>query len=307
MAISFDLKTNKSVSFEEFNEFVAKTLVPDDVDTLLECTEMLQMLSNNATFVTDIIHNELTDVRSFQVDNGYTAQSIMMHMCPSYYVRLNLWPPSSEREDIKRWQDQLYFYDRAHDHNFDFLTVGYYGDGYGTEMWEYDYEKTSGYVGEKVDMTFLEKTRLPKGKAMLYRASKDIHSQFAPEDYSVSINIISSRQQIIVKREQYFFDLEKKEIIGTTANGGTGRYLILNLAAMFGSEKTVNILEGIADTHEIPYVRLKAYDSLFTLTKERERVWEKALKDENRVVSDHAKLFLNGDLRSNINITGNFA
>jgi len=154
-------------------------------------------------------------------------------------------------------------------------------------------------------MTFLERTRLPKGKAMLYRASKDIHSQFAPEDYSVSINIISSRQQIIVKREQYFFDLEKKEIIGTTANGGTGRYLMLNLAAMFGNDKTVNVLEGIADKHEIPYVRLKAYDALFTLTKEREKVWGKALNDQNRVVSDHAKLFLDGNLRSNINVTGN--
>lgn len=307
MAISFDLKTDKSISFEEFNEFVSKTLVPDDVDTLLACTEMFQMLSNNSTFVTDIIHSELTDTKSFQINNGYTAQSIMMYMSPNYYVRLNLWPPSSEREDIKKWQDQLYFYNRPHDHNFDFLTVGYFGSGYGTEMWEYDYEKTSGYVGEKVDMRFLERTTLPKGKAMLYRASKDIHSQFAPADYSVSLNIISSRQQIIVKREQYFFDLEKKEIIGTTANGGTGRYLILNLAAMFGNGKTINILEQIADKHDVPYVRLKAYDALFTLTKEREKVWEKALKDDNRVVSEHAKLFLNGNLRRNINVTGNLA
>jgi hypothetical protein len=298
MALSFDLTTNKSISFEEFNHFVKQTLVPDDVDTLLACTEALQMLSNNETFVTDLIHNELTDAKSFQINNGYTAQSIMLFSCPSYYVRLNLWPPSSPREDIRKWQDLLYFYERAHDHNFDFLTVGYFGSGYGTEMWEYDYESTAGYVGEKIDMTFLERTRLPKGKAMLYRASRDIHSQFAPEDYSVSINIISSQQQIIVKREQYFFDLEKKELIGTTANGGTGRYLMLNLAAMFGNGKTVNILEGIADKHEIPYVRLKAYDALFTLTNERETVWGKALNDRSMVVSEHAKLFLNAKVKS---------
>jgi len=139
MALSFELKTNKSISFEEFNEFVTSVLVPDDVDTLLPCTEKLQMLSNNETFITDIIHKELTDASSFQISNNYTAQSIMLYSCKNYYIRLNLWPPSSEREDIKRWQDQLYFYERAHDHNFDFLTVGYFGSGYGTEMWEYDY------------------------------------------------------------------------------------------------------------------------------------------------------------------------
>lgn len=77
---------------------------------------------------------------------------------------------------------------------------------------------------------------------------------------------------------------------------------MLNLAAIFGNNKTINVLEGIVDNHEIPYVRLKAYDALFTLTQEREKVWEKALKDSSKIISEHAKLFLNENINVSINV-----
>ncbi|WP_114936599.1 hypothetical protein [Mucilaginibacter endophyticus] len=295
MAISYPLNTTETISFEELIEFVTATLDPDDVETLAACTEKLQMLSNNASFITDIIHDELSDTGLFQANNTHSAQSLMLFKHANYYMRLNIWPPSSEREDIRQWQDQLYFYLRAHDHNFDFLTVGYYGSGYGTELWEYDPDSVIGYAGESVDLTFLEKTRLPKGKAMLYRASRDIHSQFPPEDYSVSINILPTTLNI-VRREQFYFDLENRKIVGTAANNGTGRYLMFNLAAKFGNAKTVNLLEDLAHKHEIPYVRLKAFDALSVLTNERTAIWNEAMLDGHQIVSGHARLFLDGTL-----------
>jgi hypothetical protein len=299
MAISYTLNTSEIISFKELTDFVTETLDPDDVDTLAACTEKLQMLSNNESFITEIIHEELSDTKLFQANNTHSAQSLMLFKHPKYYMRLNIWPPSSEREDIRQWQDQLYFYLRAHDHNFNFLTVGYYGSGYGTELWEYDSESVVGYAGESVDLTFLEKTRLPKGKAMLYRASKDIHSQFPPEDYSVSINILPTTLNI-VRKEQFYFDLDNKTIVGTAANNGTGRYLMLNLAAKFGNGKTVNLLQDLAHTHEIPYVRLKAFDALSVLTNDRTRIWSEAMNDDHKIVSGHAKLFLEGKLYNGI-------
>src|SRR3546814_33924 len=70
-----------------------------------------------------------------------------------------------------------FFYGKAHDHNFSFLTVGYMGPGYWSEYYEYDYANVAGYVGEKVNLRYIEKSKLDEGKVMLYRIHRDVHLQ----------------------------------------------------------------------------------------------------------------------------------
>ncbi len=36
----------------------------------------------------------------------------------------------------------------------DLLTCSYYGSGYRTVIYEYDYKRVTGYIGEHVDLTF---------------------------------------------------------------------------------------------------------------------------------------------------------
>ena len=215
----------------------------------------------------------------------------MLYRGQNYYIRLNIWPPLSNRADIREWQNDLYFYLRAHDHNFNFLTVGYFGEGYATEMWEYDSDSVSGIVGESVEMVKLETTKLPKGKAMFYRASKDIHCQLPSDDYSLSLNIMPISLNVL-RKEQFYFDLDKKKISGIAANGGTGRYLITNLAGIYGNSETINILERMTLQHKIPFVRLKCFDALSKLTGDEKGVWEKALKDSSKIVVNNARSVL---------------
>ncbi|GLU57009.1 hypothetical protein [Dyadobacter frigoris] len=292
MAYSFDLNTSNSISFDDFTDFVAKTIIPDKTGSLLECVEKFQMLSNNEEFLLNLLHEQLEDIYAFQKHSFHSAHTLMLYKGKNFYIRANGWPPASNSDGAKDWQDEMYHYLMAHDHNFSFLTVGYLGQGYSTEMWEYDNNNVIGYVGEKVEMEFLEKTTLPKGKAMLYRASKDIHVQLPSQDYSMSLNIMPLTNEI-VRREQFWFNLKNRTI---SSNSGTGRYLILDLAKNFGNGKTKDLIEKMSVTHEIPFVRMKCFDALASLLGSKEDVWKTALNDDHKIVKEHARLILDNEL-----------
>ncbi|WP_395641409.1 hypothetical protein [Rudaea sp.] len=103
--------------------------------------------------------------------------------------------------------DEVFLYEKAHDHNFHLLTLGYFGGGYRTILFEYDNALVRGIVGESVSVSYLEDTKLASGRVMLYRENRDIHAQFPSEDFSISINIISSGGR---HKRQYEFDIDLK-------------------------------------------------------------------------------------------------
>lgn len=97
-----------------------------------------------------------------------------------------------------------------HDHNFDFLTLGYFGPGYWSDYYEYDYGEVTGWRGEAVpSLRRIERSRLEQGKLMLYRAHIDVHAQYAADALSVSLNIMhtTGAQGWL---DQYRFDLERR-------------------------------------------------------------------------------------------------
>lgn len=292
MALSFNLETEKDILFEDFIDHAKKTIDPRQPMTLLECREELQMLTNNRSFVTDFINNELSDLDAFQKGNAHTVQSLMMYQNPKFYVRLNAWPTLSSNPNVNIWQKELYQTLKAHDHNFWFLTTGYMGGGYTTEIWEYDYGSVIGYKGEDVDIRFLERTTLPRGKSMLYRASTDIHTQIAPTDYSLSLNVMLISNEPL-EREQFYFDLETKKIAGNTNTALTTRYMMFDLAAIAGDERSRKLVDKIAHTHELPHIRLKGFQTLSSLSDNKSAIWKDALSDPNKIVSEAAKNNLN--------------
>ena len=245
------------------------------------------MLSNNSEFISDHINEQLKNTAEFQKINAYGIQSTLFHINPLFYIRINAWPSISENKDVNLWQKELYHHVRAHDHNFSFITVGCHGNGYKTDIWEYDYDKVTGYVGEKVDLKFLEHTSLPKGKVMYYRASKDIHTQIPPEEYSISLNIMK-RGNSFLEKEQYHFDLQKETITSIAPGFGTGRFFLIELAKKVGNSKTEELLEQLALTHETPHIRAKSYEALSVLNGQ-DYFLEKALQDKSPIVQNFAE------------------
>lgn len=55
-------------------------------------------------------------------------------------------------------------------------------------------------------------------------------------------------------------------------------------------------MEKISNTHEIPYVKVRATEALVKLTQD-EKIWEKKIDDDNYLVKSYAKLFTEGKFK----------
>ena len=183
---------------------------PADEESFVACAPLLKALSNNRAFLAEIATAELKDRCTRQsLENRYSSQVIMLHRASEkYFIRANFWP--SERDSIfKASGASPFFYHVPHDHNFSFLTVGYLGPGYWSEYYEYEYGEVVGVPGEKVDLRFVEKSRLEQGKVMLYRAHRYVHNQLPADDMSVSINIMEASNRLPFL-SQYRFDVKMR-------------------------------------------------------------------------------------------------
>jgi hypothetical protein len=161
---------------------------PGDPDSFAAAAPWLKRLANNRAFLADLAVAELKDRCTRQsLENRYSSQVIMLHRASEkFFIRANFWP--SPRDTVLKASGMApFFYHVPHDHNFSFLTVGYTGPGYWSEYYEYDYESVVGLAGEKVDLRFIEKSRLEPGKLLFYRAHRDVHNQLPADEMSVSI------------------------------------------------------------------------------------------------------------------------
>ncbi|WP_251476406.1 hypothetical protein [Stenotrophomonas lactitubi] len=162
------------------------------------------------SFLADELEQELA---SFQSDNRYSGQSFILARRSGFYLRVNLWPAADDPfADVNRGHfDRFYVYGSqyAHDHNFDFLTIGLHGPGYQTDLWTYDNASVAGSVGEQVALTPQGRQRLAPGTMLLFRKSVDVHAQWPPETLSVSLNFIP---EVTPVSEQYLFDIHAGRI-----------------------------------------------------------------------------------------------
>lgn len=200
MAFSWDLETEASITLDDLVEFLDAQRGSVLVGDLDAAALMLRKLYNNRTFLSETLLRQLANPAAFYTMNPYTPQVFMLHRSEHYFIRAAIWTPPTGRTG-----EEIFFYEDPHDHNFALLTLGYEGPGYETVLFEYDHENVAGYVGEEVDVRFLERTRLLRGRVMFYRGSKDIHVQFPSEDLSISINIVAPQMHM---NQQYSFDMD---------------------------------------------------------------------------------------------------
>ncbi|HEV2748361.1 MAG TPA: transposase [Allosphingosinicella sp.] len=233
---------------------------PADEDSFAAMAPLLKGLAGNRRFLVDIAIAELKErcVRQSR-ENRYSSQVIMLHRASEkFFIRANFWP--SDRDSIVKTSGvSPFFYHVPHDHNFSFLTVGYLGPGYWSEYYEYDYDGVVGYPGEKVDLRFVERSRLEPGKVMLYRAHRDVHNQLPADDMSVSINIMeaSPRQ---AQLDQYRFDVKRCEIAEILSR--TSSEALLALAAQTGGGNARDLVESFAESHPCERIQFSAMRAL---------------------------------------------
>jgi len=279
--------TEESWTLPELIDHLEATgLDPRDEDDFASFGMALKKLGNNRAFLADLMIQELKDRCDDQVrDNQYSAQVVMLHVSRSgYLIRANFWPAAQDSV-IRHSGTDPFFYHVPHDHNFSFLTVGYLGSGYWSDYYEYDYGDVAGYPGEPVNLRFVEKARLERGKVMLYRAHRDIHLQLPADDMSVSLNILETSSSASF-REQYRFDLETNRIASVLTR--TSLEPMLALAAHFGGEAGEELLTDFAAGHpsdRMRWLALKARAAAQPAIDDRLAVYEQGSRSGSRLVA----------------------
>ena len=261
-----------------------------DEDNFASWGPELRKLANDRNFLAELMIAELKQRCEGQVrDNQYGAQVIMLHNASRrFIIRANLWPALKDSV-IRHSGTDPFFYGVPHDHNFSFLTVGYFGPGYWSEYYEYDYDTVVGFPGEDVDLRFVEKSRLEPGKVMLYRAHRDIHLQLPADEMSVSINIVEASHSSVF-RDQYRFDVANKKVDGILTR--TSLEPMLALTAHYGGEEGQGLIADFALTHPSERIRwcaLRARAAAAPNLDRRIAVFEEASHGDSVLVNAMAR------------------
>jgi hypothetical protein len=263
---------------------------PTCPDRLTATTNWLQRLSNNRGFLGDYLIRQLKDRHTEEPsDSGYGPQAIVLSpLRGDVFLRANIWPSESD-QCFKASGARTFVYGVPHDHNFSFLTSGYFGPGYQSDYYEYDYSSVAGYPGEKPQLRFIERSALTEGKMMLYRAHRDIHSQLPPESMSVSLNVMHVNQAQNWF-DQYGFDLETGELVKVLSPNSTEVFLRAGVA--FGHPDALELAESFGISHPSDRMRLASFEARANLIKDKgakDRLWREAELSGSEMVSQIAK------------------
>jgi hypothetical protein len=293
MAYSFDFSAAEgaAASAMPLDDYVAHMSEQVDVldpESVKASAGALYRLSLNEGLLDDFIVAPLKDLAmSFQPSNRYSDAVFMLRHDPrgNFFIRANVWKAPRSFAGSRAHEEILYSYERAHDHNFDFLTVGYHGPGYRTRIYEYDPGAIVGEVGEPVDLRFLEDTMLPTGKVMMYRRSIDVHIQLPPPALSISLNMIVNGDQPLYN-PQYSFD-ESGRLAGFVDGPTSDLVSFVELAGEIGHPDMIEPLLEIARSN--PYARARANAAKSLLRQapgERERLQAACGCDPSRLVRE---------------------
>lgn len=223
----------------------ARGFDPQDEASLHSAAQALAGLAANRSFLGDLLIDELAGARPAQA-TAYGPQAIMLAgPRRGYFLRANIWPARGDPA-FQASGAASFVYGLAHDHNFDFLTVGYFGPGYVSDYWEYDYASVRGEPGEPVDLRFLERSALAEGRVLHYRAHRDVHCQHPPESLSVSLNVCAANPAQ-GWFDQYRFDTDEGRVAGVL-NPGAGE-VMLRIGAALGSGESLALAGGFAQSH----------------------------------------------------------
>ena len=260
-----------------------------DETSVARCAALLAGLGRNRDFLADRVIAALKASYADQLEiNRYSAQVFLLHRgARGFYLRANLWPAATDAVTAASGP-AAFSYGVPHDHNFSFLTAGYFGPGYVSDYYDYDPEAVDGRLGEPLNLSFAGRSQLGEGKMMLYRAHRDIHSQLPPESLSVSLNIMDEGDHV-PWRDQYIVDLEA----GTIARRPTltSGELLLRCAVHLTANGR-DIADHFARAHPVPRVRANALAALAAVAADPRAILERGMADADARVRDDCARWL---------------
>lgn len=264
---------------------------PDDDGNVDHAALWLRRLGNDPDFLGDLLVEELARRhREEPISSRYGAQVVML-VPPQgqFFIRANIWP-SADEHMVRASGEGAFAIGLPHDHNFSFLTLGYFGPGYWSDYYEFDYDQVIGWQGEPVpSLKFIERARLEPGKLMLYRAHVDVHSQFPADSLSISLNVMHTHGAH-GWLDQYRFDLEGGTIAAMLNPAHSDAFL--RVAVGLGGAEAIDLAERFASTHPSDRMRLTAWKALAAREQDsaaRDKVWARAEQSGSLLVEAEAR------------------
>lgn len=162
---------------EEVNEWFEST----ETFNLSELSLQLKRLSLNKSFLANQISTDLGRFVDGVLDDSDQSPVKLLYQNSHFLLRAVYW----ERNQIIN-SEQFF----AHNHNFDFISVGYIGSGYETDIFEIA-DKTPNYKkGSHLELKERGRYRLSPGRVFHYKHDEVIHIQHPPSEFSISLNLI---------------------------------------------------------------------------------------------------------------------
>ena len=286
-----DNRKTESATLEEVVDALGDGFDPRDEESTLAAAGLLARLGRNEHFLGDLLIEQLKAAPRDDGDaGGYGPQAIVLSpLRGTAFLRANIWPAESE-PCFAASGAKTFVYGIPHDHNFDFLTVGYFGPGYRSDYYEYDYKTVAGISGESTGLRFVERSALATGRLMHYRAHRDIHAQLPPEATSVSLNImhIGAGQGWL---DQYGFDLDNNAVTGTL--NPTSTEVFLRCAIGLKTEAALDLAENFGRTHPSDRLRLASFEAregLLDDAADRDALWHEAEVSGSRLLAGEAAI-----------------
>lgn len=179
-------------------------------------------------------------------------QTFLVGSSARFSVRINVWPPIKNSEFVSQ-ESALYAYGLAHNHDFNFLTIGYYGGGYTTDLYQIAPEETLLPPGSTVNLKNYRCERLSEGRVIAFSAFEDLHTQYPPEELSISINLIPKRNP--VGYDQAIFDTDVSKLV-ERVNTAAGRIATtIDVATAYPAERTYELIAEVGRTTDRQRVR----------------------------------------------------
>jgi hypothetical protein len=262
-----------------------------DLSCMLEYGGKLGAVVSNKNALIERVNAELGSWRD-GFNTMYTQGSMLLagKRRQNAYLRVNFWPVIPESTPDRAKLELIYSYGIPHDHGFSFLTANYFGPGYVTDIYDYDYEDLIGADGEPVGLAFAQTVKLDDSTGIYFEAGKDVHVQYQPAALTVSVNLMLYNPGDR-SRDQFYFDLENKRVTGFAAGAlSVRRSELIRIAGVVGDATTTGLLTDIALSYGCRSTRRAALKQLLTGARsDGEEICKRLIDDDDVVVKEMAR------------------
>lgn len=246
------------LTLDEFEREIAGVDLTS-VDALWAARDLLRGLgADPGWLVATLAHEIAADPREFQRHNRYDAHTLILAVRERYLLRVNLWVPLG---DAFTGEARDFSYGIAHNHNFHLMTLGLFGEGYETDLFELAEAAELLEPGQRVTLGARGGARLGAGDLMLYEAYSDVHVQHPSRELSVSLNLMTV--PAVEHLPQHIFDIERRVVARTIEASPDGRHHLARAALdLLSRDEGEAALRALAADDPSPRVRAAARRAL---------------------------------------------